>query len=456
MFRISLTVLVALAAFAAVLTRMSLGAIASPATATGCWPARTHITGTSSATLDTASGPRTYLLHVPPSYNGADAMPLVLAFHGITGTAAGMEAVSQLSQEADSPDGNFIVVYPQGSPGGVTSFNSGLAPPPALDDVAFVAGVLDALEGQLCVDAGRVYSTGFSNGAMMSVRLACSLSSRIAAIAPVAGVYFPPMFPGDTNDTCPHTTPVPLIAFHGTADTVIPFDGGMSSGFGVDVRLPIDNNTPDDDVLSEWAGHNACSGTRHETSVSPTVRLIEYDGCADDGTVKLYAFEGAGHIWPGPSSIASGEIGATNIIWQFFQAHAMPSAGALPDFDGDTVPDVRDPDNDNDGCPDAAEVQTAPGSEVTGGRRDPNNPWDYFNPTHDGKNRVDDIVLVLHQYHKDQWLNPPTNTIPNPAYNPDTDRTLVGPNAWNLGPPNGQQRVDDILNIVHQLFHDCS
>jgi hypothetical protein len=86
------------------------------------------------------------------------------------------------------------------------------------------------------------------------------------------------------------------------------------------------------------------------------------------------------------------------------------------------------------------------GSEFSGGQRNFLNPWDYFDPTHDKRVRMDDILDVVHQFFKDSG---------NPAYNVDTDRTLIGPLAWNLGPPNGQQRVDDILNIVHQFFHDC-
>jgi hypothetical protein len=111
------------------------------------------------------------------------------------------------------------------------------------------------------------------------------------------------------------------------------------------------------------------------------------------------------------------------------------------------VCDSADADDDNDGCPDVRELVTGPGAQNLGGNRDPLNPNDYFNPTHDGKNRIDDILLVLHQYHIDQG---------NPNYRLDTDRTLVGPNAWNLGPPDGKQRIDDVLNIVHQYYHDCA
>jgi hypothetical protein len=117
------------------------------------------------------------------------------------------------------------------------------------------------------------------------------------------------------------------------------------------------------------------------------------------------------------------------------------------DTDGDTIPDVSDPDDDNDGCPDQKELQTAAGSELTGGRRDPRNRWDYFNPTHDGQNRVDDILAVVQHFGKNQG---------DPGYSTDYDRTYVGPNLWNLGPPNGRIRVTDILAAVYQYHHDCS
>jgi hypothetical protein len=105
-------------------------------------------------------------------------------------------------------------------------------------------------------------------------------------------------------------------------------------------------------------------------------------------------------------------------------------------------------DSDGDGCTNARER----GWDATlGGRRDPTNPWDYFNPTNDGKNRVDDILMVVNQYFVDH---------PDPEYTYATDRTLIAENVaagtpWQLGEPNGQQRVDDILAAVESYFHDC-
>jgi hypothetical protein len=104
-------------------------------------------------------------------------------------------------------------------------------------------------------------------------------------------------------------------------------------------------------------------------------------------------------------------------------------------------------DTDGDVCQDGAEAQTAVGSELSGGRRDPLNPWDYFNPTHDGKNRSDDMLAVQQHYGLHQG---------SPGYSNAFDRTYIGPNVWNLGPPNGSVTSVDMLEIQMQYHHDCA
>lgn len=102
-------------------------------------------------------------------------------------------------------------------------------------------------------------------------------------------------------------------------------------------------------------------------------------------------------------------------------------------------------DSDGDSCTDTKELGPEPNQ---GGLRDPDNEWDYFNPTHDGQNRIDDVLKVVGQYFEDDG---------DPLYNQDTDRTdnIKNEEPWDLGPPNGLQRVDDILAIIAQYFHDC-
>ncbi len=105
--------------------------------------------------------------------------------------------------------------------------------------------------------------------------------------------------------------------------------------------------------------------------------------------------------------------------------------------------DPLDIDADGDACTDKQELGS---EELHAGLRDPKNPWDYFNPTGDGENRVDDILAVLSHYFMDKG---------QPAYDESYDRTYVGPNPWSLGPPNGRIRIDDILAIIKSYFHDC-
>ncbi len=100
-------------------------------------------------------------------------------------------------------------------------------------------------------------------------------------------------------------------------------------------------------------------------------------------------------------------------------------------------------DSDGDRCPDSKEATSNP---LLGGSRNFFDEWDYFNPTGDGSNRIDDILMVIQQYFIDQG---------DVGYTTATDRTAFGPNNWNLGPPNGQQRLDDILATVASYFHDC-
>ena len=124
-------------------------------------------------------------------------------------------------------------------------------------------------------------------------------------------------------------------------------------------------------------------------------------------------------------------------IQKFFEAGdeslAVSCLDARP-FPGDT---------DTDHCPDASEGQLDPRK---GGQRDFLNPWDFFNPTHDGQNRVDDVLTVVQKFAVDGG---------SPSYTADVDRTFVGPNKWNLGPPDGTVRVADILAQINQFNTDC-
>ena len=294
-----------------------------------CNPTRPHDAGSFDQTIESGGLTREYLLHVPPSYSGADTVPLVLNFHGLGGTAGQQAAYSGLVTKADQE--GFIVVMPQALETAlvpVRHWNIVLFPTASgePDDLGFIADLLDVLESELCIDSARIFATGMSNGAEMTSRVACSLSDRVAAVAPVAGVYYPPLSP-DIPETpgCPALTrAVSLIAFHGTGDTIIPFDGGPGGVAGLQLTL----RDIDDEIIPEWAALNGCGNVPVEEQVTEHVLLMRYQGCDQDATVTLYIVEGGGHQWPGVN--AADEISATDLMWEFFQAHPFVAGEPAP------------------------------------------------------------------------------------------------------------------------------
>jgi hypothetical protein len=184
----------------------------------------------------------------------------------------------------------------------------------------------------------------------MSSRLACSLSSRIAAVAPVDFVYYPPLSASiDPAEVCPDTKPIPMAAIVGEDDLYFPFHGGTSAS------LPFLTGLADveSQVMPAWATHNGCLTTPSNSAPFPGVRLAEYPACIDGATTRLYVVEdvdgpgpltdGMGHHWPdsiidpvaGPGQVSLGLnthlMSATDVIWDFFAAHSLaPAATSTP------------------------------------------------------------------------------------------------------------------------------
>ena len=139
---------------------------------------------------------------------------------------------------------------------------------------------------------------------------------------------------------------------------------------------------------------------------------------------------------------------------------ATPTATPCPDNDGDTICDGADPDDDNDGCTDVAELQTTLGSEVTGGRRDPFDFWDFFDPNRDRAVSLLDFLAVLARFNSagDASVDPLSPVPPAPAYHPRFDRTGASPeeNPWQAGPPDGSISLTDFLALLAQFGHACA
>lgn len=250
---------------------------------------------------------RTYLVHLPATYDPGEPLPVVLAFHGRKGTGAKQEAFSGLSSLP------AIVVYPDGlAVEGKTAWQGAPYSPPT-DDVLFVSDLLDELQSTLCVDQNAIYATGKSNGGGFTALLACTLPHRIAAFAPVAGAFYP-----QTRADCTTDRPVPMMEFHGLEDTIIEYAGGESHG----EQFPAVT-----DWLDDWAERNRCRLSA-QTPIGDDVTQVTWTRCAARGALVHYRIAGAGHTWPGELANsgpgdATQTISATEEMWEFFQENCL-------------------------------------------------------------------------------------------------------------------------------------
>jgi polyhydroxybutyrate depolymerase len=275
----------------------------------------------------TVDGEQRWYLESTPPRTRKGPFPVVLDFHGLD-EGAGLEALtSQFGPFAQRH--GFIAVFPEGTgkPLGWDYNHEGSSNP----DLAYVTALLNRLEATQCVDETRIYSTGLSEGAFMTSLLACTMSNRIAAFAPVSGVLL--------EAPCAAKHPVPILAFHGTADPILYFNGGFGSAVlknvinlsGPPPSVPIPpanlNGKGYPATVAAWAKRDGCAAKATNTQVSPHVIHRVYR-CPPGTAVEFYIIIGGGHAWPssafsqeiaaitGPTTF---EINATTVIWKFFQ-----------------------------------------------------------------------------------------------------------------------------------------
>lgn len=253
---------------------------------------------------------RNYDVYVPQAHGGADPLPLVLNFHGLTSDSMSQEAFSQFDPVAEAA--GVVAVYPEGIENSWNAGNCcGNAMEDAVDDVGFVRSLVATLGETVCIDERRIYATGMSNGGFLSYRLACEASDIFAAIAPVAAAL------GVDPESCNPERPVPAMHFHGTEDQLVPYDGGGV----IDVPSASDN-------IHAWSERNGCAPNSAVTLEVAPVTCETWSGCEDGGAVVLCTAEGAGHCWPGQPECPFGDsttvVDASEMMVEFFAEHPMP------------------------------------------------------------------------------------------------------------------------------------
>ena len=284
-----------------------------------CSPELTIATGTTERQIESGADERSYLLHVPPSYDGRTRLPVIVLFHGLGGDAGDVLRSTRMDELADEE--GAVIVAPQGS-GIIASWDFGSDSDKPGADVAFAHDLLDEVKGTACVDPDRVFAAGFSNGSALALALACEDSTDFAAFAGVAAPFF--------AQRCRSAPPRSIIYFHGAADVVVPYSGSKT----IIGRLP-----GVIEAMTRWALHDECRRPARTSTVSEHVQLYRWTRCAGSHDISAYVVAAGGHAWPGgidlrtpadrgradaemlPRTGTTQEISATDLMWSFFARH---------------------------------------------------------------------------------------------------------------------------------------
>ena len=279
---------------------------------------------------------RTYDLYIPTGL-GTTAHPLIFLLHGHGGSVSqltgqnGNAAPHKVWFEIAERE-KLILVIPSGSlsPDGNPGWNDCRADAesnPKADDVKFISELIKTVAKSYAVDRSRIFASGISNGGNMALRLAHELSDQIAAVAVVASAM------PKVNACRPPAHPVSVLFMNGTADPVLPYEGGeVAKGWGKRGSV-----ISTEASIQYWITHNQ---TKKEAEVKQFpqrkqdghrfVTRYRYSGGKDGTEVVLYKIGGGGHTEPsirerysGPFELQVGlqnnDIEMADEVWQFFK-----------------------------------------------------------------------------------------------------------------------------------------
>lgn len=274
---------------------------------------------TNSLNFTTSGGVvRSYLLHIPSSYNMNTPAPIAFSYHGRTETPQDQESISGMSNETMNP--NYLIVYPQG----INLQWQGDPAAVGYDDIGFTMELLANLSSTFCIDSSRVYAAGKSNGGGFAANvLACDpqASRAFAGFAGASGAYYQGTTDANCNDATvqivcnPGRYPVPIFTTHGDSDPTIPYTGGGRRGRCLP-SVPL--------FMTSWAVRNNLGSTNTSVSLYNN-NVVRYD-YGNDSFPQLsahYYVHGLAHTWP---SLAAGSpFDATPLLLSFWNKWTLDS-----------------------------------------------------------------------------------------------------------------------------------
>jgi polyhydroxybutyrate depolymerase len=279
-------------------------------------------------TINYAGQDRSYVVHVPPCYDGVKRLPVVVAIHGAGGDAASF--LDETGWAACANQNGFIVMAPDGLPFHASMPAASLANPrvwnsgqyPAvyshsrIDDSGFVIAALDDVSARWRVDSRKVYASGYSNGGAMVFRLAAEHADRFTAIASCSG-------PCWVSNPQPCRA-LPTLFLVGTLDPIVPIHGGLKV-----LPWEIQPTRPVRTLMAEWASAIGCPTTPLSAGQVPGhhVNVEDYGPAQSGSLLRVMYVRGQGHGWPGGHSLRPerllgpdlSHLNATATIWDFFQ-----------------------------------------------------------------------------------------------------------------------------------------
>ncbi len=282
-----------------------------------------YVVGSSWKTLETPDGVREYILKKPKG-NSVELKPLVVVLHGYTDTPRQIEFYTGWSRLADQDD--FFVVYPKGTQDPNVkklSWNAGSCCNPAVatttPDVEFLAQLIEQVSNDLPIDTSKVYLTGFSNGGKMAMRLAAERPELVAAVGTMGSAGG-----GSVNFDQPDfmiapSAPVNVVLLHGELDDVVPIDGGYNQAR--DARFISLTETS-----RLWAEVNGCDDLDNPRVVLDTHLQQHLSYECRQADLEVHRLKTVGHIWSGwiidtLKRPWAPQVDATQVLWEFFNAH---------------------------------------------------------------------------------------------------------------------------------------
>ena len=281
-------------------------------------------------TIDVDGTKREYIFHQPAHGSNESNFNLVLVFHGGGSTASQIQKSTSWDEISDK--NGFIVVYPEGIDKNWNDnrISQSLNGAKLGDDIGFASKMIDELISQDKVNPQKVYVTGVSNGGFMSFKLACDLRDKISAIGVIVASV-----PSNYAQTCKPSKGISIIWFNGTADPLVPWEGGeiVSKTFGGSLSRGAVLSAQDS--INFWKVINNCVSDSQNTDLpnfnkldGSTVTRQYYD--SNTGyPIDFYKITGGGHSWPGgpqyfPKLIIGNvnkDIDSLQLTWEFFSKH---------------------------------------------------------------------------------------------------------------------------------------